>query len=223
MTKTGNDWDMILASEYEKDYFKQLEVFLDEQYAQYTIYPKKEDIFNALQYTSYKNARVVILGQDPYHGKGQAHGLCFSVQKGINPPPSLKNIYKELQTDLNLTIPTHGELTKWAKQGVLMLNTVLTVKETSPNSHAKKGWETFTNHIISLMNQKQEPVVFILWGKPAQTKEALITASHHLILKCPHPSPFSARTGFFGCQHFSKTNHFLLEHDLDPIDWQIED
>lgn len=222
MITMNNDWDSLLKEEFNKDYFIQLQTFLNQEYETQTIYPPKEDLFNALMYTSYQNARVVILGQDPYHGKGQAHGLCFSVKKGITPPPSLKNIYKELQSDLGCTIPNHGELTKWAKQGVLMLNTVLTVQEGNPNSHAKKGWETFTDHIIHLMNDKETPVVFLLWGRHAQQKAELITNPQHLILTCAHPSPFSARHGFFGCQHFSKTNQFLSEHQLIPIDWQID-
>ncbi len=222
MVKINNDWDDLLKEEFSKDYFIQLETFLEEEYATQTIYPPKEDVFNALAYTPYQNARVVILGQDPYHGKGQAHGLCFSVKKGITPPPSLKNMYKELQSDLGCTIPEHGELTKWAKQGVLMLNTVLSVREGKPNSHAKKGWETFTDQIIGKMNEKNTPVVFLLWGRHAQQKAELITNPQHLILMCAHPSPFSARNGFFGCQHFSKTNAFLTEHQLKPIDWQID-
>ncbi len=222
MFKLNNDWASLLEEEMHKDYFKQLEEFLKEEYANQTIYPPQTDVLNALNYTSYQNARVVILGQDPYHGFGQAHGLCFSVKKGVNPPPSLKNIYKELQNDLNCTIPSHGELTKWAKQGVLMLNTVLTVREGKPNSHAKKGWETFTDCIIRKMNEKESPVVFLLWGRHAQQKAEFITNSKHLVLMCAHPSPFSARNGFFGCQHFSKTNEFLTQHQLKPIDWQID-
>lgn len=221
MVTIGNEWDILLKDEFTKDYYKQLRAFLVDEYKHYHVYPDMYDIFNALRYTPYNDARVVLLGQDPYHGKGQAHGLCFSVQKGVNPPPSLKNMYKELHEDLGCTIPNHGELTKWAKQGVLMLNTCLSVREGQPNSHANKGWEILTDKIISLMNEKKEPVVFLLWGRNAQNKESLITNPQHLILKCAHPSPFSAYNGFFGCQHFSKTNHFLVEHNLKPIDWQI--
>lgn len=222
MINIGNEWDDLLKEEFTKDYYQELRKFLAYEYKHYAIYPDMYDLFNALRYTPYNNARVVLLGQDPYHGKGQAHGLCFSVQKGINPPPSLKNMYKELHEDLGCTIPNHGELTKWAKQGVLMLNTCLSVREGQPNSHSGKGWETLTDKIISLMNDKNEPVVFLLWGRNAQNKEKLITNPQHLILKCAHPSPFSAYNGFFGSKHFSKTNQFLLEHDLKPIDWQID-
>lgn len=222
MVNIGNEWDELLKAEFNKDYYLKLRAFLAEEYKNQTIYPDMHDLFNALRYTPYHSARVVLLGQDPYHGKGQAHGLCFSVQKGVTPPPSLKNMYKELHEDLGCTIPNHGELTKWAKQGVLMLNTCLSVREGQPNSHAKKGWEILTDKIISLMNEKEEPVVFLLWGRNAQNKEALITNPQHLILKCAHPSPFSAYNGFFGCKHFSKTNAFLIEHNLAPIDWQID-
>ncbi len=180
------------------------------------------DIFNALRYTSYQNTHVLLLGQDPYHGPSQAHGLCFSVKKGVTPPPSLRNIYQELANELGCTIPEHGELTKWTSQGVLMLNTCLTVRRGQPNSHAGKGWEILTDKIISLINDKEDPVVFLLWGRNAQSKEKLITNPKHLILKCAHPSPFSAYNGFFGCNHFKMTNAFLKEHGLKEIDWQIE-
>lgn len=222
MVHIGNDWDALLKEEFEKEYYQNLRKFLVDEYNHYTIYPNMYDIFNALKYTSRENLKVVILGQDPYHGAGQAHGLCFSVQKGITPPPSLKNIYKELQNDLGCGIPSHGELTKWAKQGVLLLNTSLTVREGKPNSHSKKGWEILTDKIISLVNEKEEPVVFLLWGRNAHSKETLITNKQHLILKCAHPSPLSAYNGFFGCRHFSKCNAFLKEHNLSTIDWQIE-
>ena len=222
MVHIGNDWDTILKEEFEKEYYLNLRKFLVDEYNNYTIYPNMYDIFNALRYTSCKDVKVVILGQDPYHGAGQAHGLCFSVQKGITPPPSLKNIYKELQNDLGCTIPTHGELTKWAKQGVLLLNAALTVREGRANSHAGKGWEILTDRIISMVNEKEEPVVFLLWGRNAQSKEKLITNKHHLILKCAHPSPLSAYNGFFGCRHFSKCNAFLKECGREEIDWQIE-
>lgn len=223
MVPLGNDWDALLKEEFEKEYYQQLRAFLVEEYNTQTIYPPMQDLFNALRYTSYKNARVVLLGQDPYHGAGQAHGLCFSVKRGMKVPPSLKNMYKELQSDLGCHIPTHGELTKWAKQGVLMLNTCLSVREGKPNSHAKKGWEILTDKVISLMNEKEESVVFLLWGKPAQSKVSLITNPNHLVLQCAHPSPLSAYNGYFGCKHFSKTNTFLLDKGLAPIDWQIEE
>ncbi|MDD3049316.1 MAG: uracil-DNA glycosylase [Bacilli bacterium] len=222
MVKIGNDWDLLLKEEFNNEYYLELRKFLVDEYNHYAVYPDMHDIFNALRYTPYQDANVVLLGQDPYHGKGQAHGLCFSVQKGVNPPPSLKNIYKELNADLGCPIPNHGELSKWAKQGVLMLNTCLTVREGQPNSHAGKGWEILTDKIISLMNAKETPVVFLLWGKNAQSKESLITNAHHLVLKCAHPSPFSAYNGFFGCKHFSKTNEFLLANNQKVIDWQIE-
>lgn len=222
MVTIGNEWDTLLEDEFKKDYYLELRKFLVNEYNHYHIYPDMYDIFNALRYTPYHDARVVLLGQDPYHRKGQAHGLCFSVKKGIAPPPSLQNMYKELHDDLGCQIPNHGELTKWAKQGVLMLNTCLTVREGKPNSHAGKGWEILTDHIITLMNQKSTPVVFLLWGRNAQNKEKLITNPAHLILKCAHPSPLSAYNGFFGCRHFSTTNQFLLDHNLQPIDWQID-
>lgn len=222
MVTIGNEWDTLLEDEFKKDYYLELRKFLVDEYNHYHIYPDMYDIFNALRYTPYHDARVVLLGQDPYHGKGQAHGLCFSVKKGIAQPPSLQNMYKELHDDLGCRIPNHGELTKWAKQGVLMLNTCLTVREGKPNSHAGKGWEILTDRIIALMNQKSTPVVFLLWGRNAQNKEKLITNPAHLILKCAHPSPLSAYNGFFGCRHFSTTNQFLLDHNLQPIDWQID-
>ena len=192
------------------------------EYAERVIYPPADDIFNALHYTPLSEVKVVILGQDPYHGAGQAHGLCFSVKPDIETPPSLVNIYKELNSDLGCYIPNNGYLTKWAKQGVLMLNTALTVREGKPNSHANKGWEILTDRIISMVNEKKDPVVFLLWGRNAQNKEKLITNKHHLILKSAHPSPLSAYNGFFGCKHFSKCNAFLKEHNLAEIDWQIE-
>lgn len=221
MVHLDNEWDVLLKDEFEKEYYHNLRLFLAHEYKTQTIYPNMFDIFNALRYTPYNKVKVVILGQDPYHQPNQAHGLCFSVKKGITPPPSLKNIYKELQSDCGCTIPNHGELTQWANQGVLMLNTVLTVREGKPNSHANKGWEILTNRVIELLNQRKEPLVFLLWGRNAQSKEALITNPNHLILKAAHPSPLSAYQGFFGCQHFSKTNQFLIEHHHRPIDWQI--
>lgn len=223
MVHIGNDWDQLLKDEFEKDYYQQLRRFLAYEYKHYKIHPDMYDIFNALKYTSYQDVRVVLLGQDPYHGPNQAHGLCFSVKKGVMPPPSLKNIFKELQDDVGCTIPSHGELVKWAKEGVLMLNTVLTVREGHANSHANKGWEILTDRIISLLNDRSEPIVFLLWGRNAQNKSAMITNPHHLILKCAHPSPLSAYNGFFGCRHFSKTNQFLKQHGYASIDWQIDE
>lgn len=222
MINIGNDWDELLKDEFSKDYYLQLRKYLVDEYNHNTVYPNMHDIFNALRYTSYKDTHVLLLGQDPYHGPGQAHGLCFSVKKGVTPPPSLKNIYKELADELGCTIPEHGELTKWTNQGVLMLNTCLTVRRGQPNSHSGKGWEILTDKIITLINEKEEPVVFLLWGRNAQNKEKLITNPNHLILKCAHPSPFSAYNGFFGCNHFKMTNQFLKEHGLEEIDWQIE-
>ena len=222
MVNIGNDWDELLKEEFSKDYYLQLRKFLVEEYNHNTVYPNVHDIFNALRYTSYQNTHVLLLGQDPYHGPNQAHGLCFSVKKGVTPPPSLRNIYQELANELGCSIPEHGELTKWTSQGVLMLNTCLTVRRGQPNSHAGKGWEILTDKIISLINDKEDPVVFLLWGRNAQSKEKLITNPQHLILKCAHPSPFSAYNGFFGCNHFKMTNAFLKEHGLKEIDWQIE-
>ena len=222
MVNIGNEWDNLLKDEFTKEYYQELRKFLVNEYNTQTIFPNMYHIFNALKYTDYKDARVVILGQDPYHGENEAHGLCFSVHKGIKIPPSLRNIYKELHDDLGCTIPSHGELTKWANQVVLLLNTVLTVRKDQAHSHKNKGWEILTDYIISLMNQKEEPVVFILWGGPAKAKQKLITNPHHLVLTSAHPSPLSAHNGFFGCKHFSKANKFLIEHNLQPIDWQID-
>lgn len=221
MLSLHNDWTQVVGNEFEKDYFTELQHFLINEYETQTIYPKREDIFNALHYTSYENTKVVILGQDPYHGPNQAHGLSFSVQKNVKIPPSLKNIYKELHADLGIPMPTHGNLVNWAKQGVLLLNTVLTVRAGEPNSHKGKGWELFTDEVIEQVNAKAEPVVFILWGRHAQAKEALITNRHHLILKSPHPSPLSARRGFFGSRPFSKINTFLEEVGRGPINWEL--
>lgn len=216
-----NQWDNILKEEYEKPYFINLIHFLRHEYQNKIIYPPKQDVFNALIYTSYENVKVVILGQDPYHNPNQAHGLAFSVGPNVPPPPSLKNIYKELHDDLGCTIPTKGTLTKWAKQGVLLLNTIMSVEQNKPASHANKGWEIFTDTIISKLNERQQPIVFMLWGNPAKKKEKLITNPNHLILKAAHPSPLSAYNGFFGCHHFSQANKFLIEHHMQPIDWQI--
>lgn len=219
MVNLGNDWDLILADEWQKSYFKNLKEFLDEEYATQRIYPDKNDIFNALKYTSFEDTKVVIIGQDPYHGAGQAHGLCFSVQKGVTPPPSLKNIFKELNQDIGKPIPDHGELTEWAKQGVLLLNNVLTVREGCPTSHKGMGWEQFTDRVISELNRKETPVVFLLWGAHAQKKAEIITNPIHKKLMSVHPSPLSARRGFMGCKHFSKTNEILKSCGLAEITW----
>ena len=219
MVSLGNDWDLLLKDEFQKDYYVKLREFLKEEYFSKSIYPPMNDIFNALRYTSYENARVVILGQDPYHGFGQAHGLCFSVKEGIKFPPSLQNIFKELNAEYGIAPPTSGELVGWAKQGVLLLNTTLTVREGAPQSHKGRGWEILTDRIISLMNEKSTPVVFILWGGNARAKKALITNKNHLVLECAHPSPLSAYNGFFGCGHFIKTNEFLKAQGLDEITW----
>jgi len=221
-TILNNDWQDLLSDEFKKEYYQKLRAVLVTEYKSRTIYPDKHDIFNALHYTAYSDVKVVILGQDPYHGPGQAHGLCFSVQPGIPAPPSLQNIYKELRTDLNCTIPNNGYLKKWADQGVMLLNTVLTVRESEPNSHKKLGWTQFTDHIIELLNERQEPIVFILWGRNAQDKKALITNPIHHIIESVHPSPLSATRGFFGSRPFSRTNAYLEEQGMTPIDWQIE-
>ncbi len=221
MVQFGNEWDDLLKDEFEKDYYKQLRVFLKHEYATKTIYPDMYHIFNALQSTSYSDVKAVILGQDPYHGPGQAHGLCFSVQKGVQPPPSLQNIFKEQQTDVGITLPSHGDLTSWTKQGVLLLNTVLTVQQGLPNSHRGKGWEIFTDRVISLLDAREKPMVFLLWGANAGAKTSLIRNPRHLILKTVHPSPLSAHRGWFGCRHFSKTNAFLEQNGIPPINWQL--
>jgi uracil-DNA glycosylase len=220
MVTLGNDWDGLLSSEFEKDYYLRLREFLKDEYKTRRIYPSMYDIFNALKTTSYKDTRVVILGQDPYHGEGQAHGLCFSVKRGVTPPPSLKNIFKELYSEFGTAEPECGELVGWAKQGVLLLNTTLTVREGAPQSHKGQGWEIFTDRIISLINEKCEPVVFLLWGGNARQKKALITNPDHLILECAHPSPLSAYAGFFGCNHFIRANEFLTKCGLAPIKWE---
>lgn len=206
MVNLGNDWDEILKDEFQKDYYRNLRKFLADEYRKCVVYPNMYDIFNALRYTSFENTRAVILGQDPYHGPHQAHGLCFSVLKGIAPPPSLKNIFRELSDDVGFIPPHHGELTEWAKQGVLMLNSVLTVREHQPNSHKGMGWEIFTDRVISELNKKTEPVVFLLWGANARQKAKVITNPIHVKLETVHPSPLSAYNGFFGCKHFSKCN-----------------
>lgn len=221
MMHIGNEWDALLADEIRKDYYLRLREFLKQEYTTRRIYPPMEDIFNALRHTSYSDVKAVILGQDPYHGAGQAHGMCFSVKKGTPPPPSLQNIFKELKADLGIDPPPHGELTSWADQGVLLLNTVLTVREGQPNSHRGRGWEQFTDRVIQLLDQREQPMVFLLWGGNARAKASLITNPQHLVLQCAHPSPLSAYNGFFGCRHFSKTNEFLASRGIPPIDWRL--
>lgn len=221
MVHLGNDWDDILASEFESEYYKRIRYWLKKEYAEQTIYPPMEDIFNALRYTPYHAVKAVLLGQDPYHGPGQAHGLCFSVQEGVDPPPSLRNIFQELESDLGFPPPKNGTLTKWAEQGVLMLNTTLTVRRGQANSHKNIGWTTFTDAVIRRLNERETPVVFLLWGGNARSKKPLITNPNHLILETVHPSPLSAYGGFFGCRHFSRCNEFLQAHGETPIDWNL--
>ncbi len=221
MVHFGNDWDDVLQGEFDKDYYRNLHDFLREEYATQTVYPPMHDIFNSLKTTPYKDVRVCVIGQDPYFNPGQAHGMCFSVQEGVPCPPSLKNIYKEIFDDLGIREPNCGYLMKWAKQGVLLLNTVLTVRKGAPFSHRDKGWETFTDDVLKKLNEKKEPIVFLLWGQPAKKKAAIIDNPIHLKLEAAHPSPMSATNGFFGCRHFSKTNRFLVEHGLEPIDWDL--
>lgn len=222
MAAINGDWLEALKDEFKKDYYKQLFEKVNEEYRTRLIFPPANDIFNAFHLTPLKDVKVVILGQDPYHGNNQAHGLCFSVKPEVEIPPSLVNIYKELHDDLGCTIPDHGYLVKWAKQGVLMLNTVLTVRAHQANSHRGIGWEEFTDAAIQAVNNKDEPVVYMLWGRPAREKKKMLTNPKHLILEAPHPSPLSAYNGFFGCGHFSKANEFLKSAGLTPIDWQIE-
>ena len=221
MVHIGNDWDERLKGEFDKPYYQELRRFLIDEYSHHVVYPNMHNIFNALKYTSFSDTKVVILGQDPYHGPGQAHGLCFSVQKGVEPPPSLQNIFKELMADVGIERPQHGELTSWARQGVLLLNTVLTVREHQPNSHKGKGWEVLTDRIIAELNNKETPVVFLLWGANARSKKTLITNPLHVKLETVHPSPLSAYNGFFGCRHFSKANAILEAFGQTPIDWNV--
>jgi uracil-DNA glycosylase len=217
--KIENSWALRLQDEFNKPYFVELTQFVKEEYKIATVFPPGKEIFKAFDCCSFDDLRVVVLGQDPYHGAGQAHGLCFSVNQGIKPPPSLVNIFKEIKQDLGKDMPSHGDLTRWAKQGVLLLNATLTVRESSPGSHQKKGWETFTDAVIKKISDEKEHVVFILWGAYAQKKTELINAEKHLILTSAHPSPFSADRGFFGNKHFSKTNAYLIQQGLKPIDW----
>jgi len=217
-----NDWLTAIGDEFKKPYYRELYNFVKAEYGKYIIYPNADDIFNAFHFTPLSKVKAVILGQDPYHNVGQAHGLSFSVKPGIDIPPSLVNIYKELHDDLGCYIPNHGHLEKWARQGVLLLNTVLTVRAHQANSHQGRGWEQFTDAVINAINQQDRPIVFILWGRPAQQKKKMLTNKKHLILEAPHPSPLSAYRGFFGSRPFSKTNEFLKSHGIEPIDWQIE-
>lgn len=222
MSAINNDWIEPLKPEFSKEYYKNLFLTIKNEYSKYPVYPKSEDVFNAFHLTPFNKVKVVIIGQDPYHEPGQAHGLSFSVKPGIDIPPSLVNIYKELKDDVGIEIPNNGYLVKWAEEGVLLLNTILTVRAHQAMSHSKIGWEEFTNAAIEVLNKQDRPIVFMLWGKPAQAKEVMLNNKNHLILKAPHPSPLSAYRGFFGCRHFSKANEFLVSHGDTPIDWQIE-
>lgn len=222
MSAISNDWLEPLSPEFKKPYYKKLYETIKQEYHEHLVFPPADDIFNAFDFTPLSQVKVVIIGQDPYHDNGQAHGLCFSVKPGIKTPPSLVNIYKELEDDLGCYIPNNGYLEKWARQGVLMLNNVLTVRAHEPNSHRDIGWEEFTDAAIDILNKQDRPIVFLLWGAPAAKKCAKLNNPKHLILKAPHPSPLSAYRGFFGCRHFSKANAFLEENGLKPIDWQIE-
>ncbi|MDD4815595.1 MAG: uracil-DNA glycosylase [Clostridia bacterium] len=220
MIKITKNWHNLLKSEFEKEYFKKLQTFLKEEYLLQTIYPKIENIFNALNFCKYDDIKVVVIGQDPYHQQNQAFGLCFAVQDGVALPPSLKNIFKEIESDLNIKCKSSGNLGRWAVQGVLLLNTVLTVRQNLPNSHKNKGWEIFTQEIIKLVNQKNEQVIFVLWGNNAKVFAPLIDKDKHIILSAPHPSPLSAYNGFFGCKHFSKINEILIKNKKTPINWE---
>lgn len=217
-----NQWWPFLQEEWKQDYFVSLSKFVHEAYETKTVFPPKAKVFSAFENCDYDDVKVVILGQDPYHEPGQAHGMCFSVNPGVKIPPSLVNIYKELHEDTGCYIPNNGYLMPWAKQGVFLLNTVLTVECGKANSHANKGWEIFTDHTIQKINEKEDPVVFLLWGRNARNKAGMIDQNKHLVLQCAHPSPLSAYNGFFGCRHFSKTNAFLIQHGKEPVNWQIE-
>ena len=222
MVHIGNSWDELLKNEWDAPYYTELRAFLASEYRTKEIYPPMFDIFNAFKLCPYEDVKVVILGQDPYYGEGQAHGLAFSVKKGVEIPPSLKNIYKELASDVGFKIPSHGCLEGWAKQGVFLLNTALTVRKGQPLSHRGKGWEVFTDHVISLLSRREKPMVFLLWGANARGKKTLIDRSRHLVLEAPHPSPLSAFAGFFGCRHFSQANAFLARHGQQQVDWSID-
>ena len=217
----GNDWDKVLSSLLNSELYASIRSFLKSEYSTQIIYPPMNDLFNAFKLTPYSSVKVVILGQDPYHGEGQAHGLCFSVKEGVKPPPSLVNIYKEIENDLGIPAPKSGCLTKWATQGVMLLNTTLSVREGKPNSHSKCGWQDFTDEVIRLLSQREEPMVFLLWGANARSKKKLINSKKHLSLESVHPSPLSAFNGFFGCKHFSKANVFLINNGIKPIDWNL--
>ena len=222
MAMLTNDWKDALQGEFSKEYYRNLYTYVKEEYSKKVIYPPSEEIFQALHLTPLQDVKVLILGQDPYHNIGQAHGLCFSVRPDVEIPPSLVNIYKELESDLGCYVPNHGFLEKWAKQGVLLLNTVLTVRAHEANSHQGRGWEQFTDAIIQAVNEQDRPIVYMLWGRPAQSKIPMLSNPKHLVLKAPHPSPLSAYRGFFGCKHFSQANDFLTAHGQSAIDWQIE-
>lgn len=222
MAAIDNDWLEPLKGEFSKPYYARLYKTVKAEYEKYQIFPHSEDVFNAFHFTPLNRVKVVIIGQDPYHNVGQAHGLCFSVKPGVDIPPSLQNIYKELEDDLGYPVPNHGCLTKWAEEGVLLLNTVLTVRAHQANSHQGIGWEIFTDRVIEILNEEERPIVFILWGKPAQRKKEMLTNPRHLILEAPHPSPLSAYRGFFGSKPFSRTNDFLVANGLEPVDWKIE-
>lgn len=217
----GNDWDLALSEEFNKDYFLNIKDFIDAEYSSKTIYPPYDDIFNAFKLTPLSDVKVVILGQDPYHEEGQAHGLAFSTPDGRPIPRSLSNIFKEINAEYDYPIPSSGCLEKWARQGVFLLNTVLTVEEGNANSHSKCGWQTFTDNVISILNKQSQPIVFMLWGKQAEKKKELITNENHLVLITSHPSPFSARRGFFGCDHFKKANEYLTKNNKKEIDWRL--
>lgn len=221
MVNFGNDWDKVMEGEFEKPFYLELREFLKQEYFSREIYPHMDNIFNAMKHTAYNDVKAVMIGQDPYHEPGQAHGLCFSVQKGCPIPPSLKNIYKELYDDMGIEPAPHGELYKWADNGVLMLNAVLTVRRGQANSHKGKGWEIFTDDVIKKLNEREKPMVFLLWGANARAKKQYITNPSHLVLEAAHPSPLSAYNGFFGCRHFSKCNEFLRSRGIDPVDWKI--
>lgn len=222
MVNFNNSWDNLLKDEFTKPYYLNLREFLKKEYTNTIIYPPMHDIFNALKFTSYEDAKIVIIGQDPYHGEGEAHGLAFSVKPGVKIPPSLRNIYKELNMSLNCYIPDNGYLEKWARQGVLLLNTCLTVRKDTPNSHKNYGWETFTDNVIKILNEREKPLIFMLWGSNARQKEEFINKKRHIVLTSVHPSPLSASRGFFGCDHFKTANLKLESWGISPIDWQIE-
>ena len=222
MAAISGEWLEALKPEFRKPYYARLYRTISEEYRKTKVFPPSDDIFNAFHLTPLSSVKVVIIGQDPYHNDGQAHGLCFSVREGVEIPPSLVNIYQELHDDCGCYIPNNGYLVKWAEQGVLMLNTVLTVRTHAPMSHRGIGWEEFTDAAIHVLNRQDRPIVFLLWGRPAQSKHAMLDNPNHLVLEAAHPSPLSARRGFFGCRHFSRTNEFLTEHGAAPIDWQIE-